>query len=176
MLPSKASSSPWVLNTPLSLTDTRNLPSLTDLSMLPSLQNYSHLHTNLLPFILTNKTKSPLSIPFPLPATPHLPNPLCTNFLNFLSSHVLSPPPAPFQWEGLGTRLCNKEHHPYTSSVCHRSRVALASSTIRHLTEAHCTHGAFSACPCPSAPGLNFPLPQARRGLASAPLSQDVQV
>ena len=99
MLPSKASSSPWVLNTPPSLTDTRNLPSLTDLSMLPSLQNYSHLHTNLLPFILTNKTKSPLSIPFPLPATPHLPIPLSTNFLNFLSSHLLSPPPAPFQWK-----------------------------------------------------------------------------
>lgn len=85
MLPSKASSSLCVLNTPLSLTDTRNIPSLTDLSMFPSLQNYSHLHTNLLLFILINK-KSLLSTPLPPPATPHLPIPLCTNFLKFLSS------------------------------------------------------------------------------------------
>ena len=32
--------------------------------------------------------------------------------------------------ERLGPRLCNKEHHSYTSSVCHRGRVTLASNTI----------------------------------------------
>lgn len=56
--------------------------------------------------------------------------------------------------------------------------VALGSGTppLRHLSEAPCTHGALSAGTGPQAPGPEFPLPQARHGLAPAPVSQDVQV
>ena len=134
MLPSKASSSRCVLNTPLSLTDTRNVPSLTDLSMFPSLQNYSHLHTNLLLFILINK-KSLLSTPLPLPATPHLPIPLCTNFLKFLSSHLLSP-------------------LPYSSGSPHWGRqtpsVQFSRSVVSNSLWPHGLQHARLPCPSPS--------------------------
>lgn len=76
----------------------------------------------------------------------------------------------------LGTRICNKEQHPRQRAYVTEALATLASSILRHMTEASCAHGACSACPGPAAPGLTFPLPQARYRLASAPVSQDVQV